>query len=113
MGTFSSKEAQAPPVATKMSERKIKDLGGNCPINHEARITHTEVPANRQRAISGCFGSSNMQHSLTGANRSQIKNPGNEKPQSRKMTEIRTSAYQNGVNRALKPKGGTWLYTLK
>ena len=104
---------QPKPEAKKVSSQKAKDLSGNCPIYHDASTQHRIYPQQRQKAIEGCYGSSLMSSALTGSNRSQQIPPKSDKPNSKPMDDIKSTAYQNGVNRALKPKGGTWLYTLK
>ena len=112
-GRMTAQESAAPNNSRAKAPQKIKDMVGNCPIQHDSRPNNFVIPQNRQMSINGCFGSSGMKDSLTGANRSQQKVIGSDKPNNRPIDDIRKAAYSNGVNRAYKPTGGTWLYTLK
>ena len=73
----------------KMNSKKVRDMVGNCPIDHDSSTKHKIISEKRQRAIEGCFGSTLMRGSLTGATRSQQQPERNDKPQAKPIEDIR------------------------
>ena len=73
MGIFSENEAKLPPSAKKSNSKKARDMVGNCPINHDIKVSNFSLDPRRQTALACIFGSEGMADSMTGANRSQQK----------------------------------------
>ena len=70
-GRMTQQESAAPNNSRKADPRKVRDMLGSCPIQHDGQPNNIAIPAKRQRAIQGCFGSNNMKKTLTGANKMQ------------------------------------------
>jgi len=44
-GVFAAKE-MAPPANNKtISNQKVREMSGNCPMNHDSTLKHKEIPS--------------------------------------------------------------------
>lgn len=88
-GTFSEKDTKVAANTKKGNDAKTRALVGNCPMNHESNISNVDIPEKRQSSIAGCFGSSGMAASLTGASRAQQRMPKSDKPNNVKYDDVK------------------------
>ena len=109
-GTFSAKEAMPPASSKKTCEAKLRELVGNAPIAHDSTPNNFAIPESRRIALNACFGSTGMKDSMTGANRKQIRNDENDKPQNKPIGAIQSTHQGIPKQRAVKPKSGAWFY---
>ena len=109
-GTFSAQEAMGMPSNKKTCDAKMRELVGNCPIKFDQTPNNIPISEKRQMALNACFGSTGMKDSMTGANRRQIRNDANDKPQNKPITAIQSTHKDIPKTRAVKPKSGAWFY---